>query len=205
MKTASSIVDELRIGVPMSDEQDAQIMYEQWLKHDQWAARENALPLVVGCEPGNWRAYVDAQNLQASEETLWHILANDLGIEPNDSISINTLVEWTRSQSITMHPSFLRIYEFVRKVLLASSPPQPKAEDFGEPADNHSAHEREIVVGAALSLLSKMPAECRDENGFADGAAIVALINKTAARWFPTSAPAMSEQEMSDLIDKWLE
>ena len=61
------------------------------------------------------------------------------------------------------------------------------------------------AVGAALSLLSKMPAECRDENGFADGAAIVALINKTAARWFPTSAPAMSEQEMIDLIDKWLE
>ena len=204
MKTASTIVDELRIGVSMTDEQDAQIMYEQWLKEDHWTARDSALPLLIGQDPTNWRAYVEAHQLQANEETLWHILANDLGIEQNDSISIGTLVEWARAQSVLMHPSFLRIYEFVRKVLLASTPaPAPDA-NVSEVEDS-SPHEKEIVLGAALSLLSKMPADCRDENGFADGAAIVALINKTAARWFPSSAPAMSESEMISLIDKWLE
>ena len=62
-----------------------------------------------------------------------------------------------------------------------------------------------MVLGAALSVLSKMPHKCRDENGFVDGAAIVGLIKTTAARWFPASEPVMSEGEMVSLIDKWLQ
>ncbi|MEM7465317.1 MAG: hypothetical protein AAF387_00360 [Pseudomonadota bacterium] len=74
-----------------------------------------------------------------------------------------------------------------------------------QPQSDIAAGEREIVLGAALSLLAKMPEKCRDVNGFVDGQAIVALIEQTAARWFADRQPAMTNKEMAEFIDKWLE
>lgn len=202
LKTAADIVAALRVDVDMTDTQQAQIFYERALKDEHWPVRTEALPLIVGCDPSRWRDHLDTQGLHPQEETLWHILANDLGIEADARVNVATLVEWARGQSLGLHPSFLRIYEFVRKVLLASAH-EPVAE--AEETDRHLAHEREIVLGAALSLLAKMPEKCRDANGFVDGAAIVELIQATAARWFTQSAPQMDAAEMARFIDKWLE
>lgn len=202
MKTAADIVNELRVAIDMSDPQAAQILYEKWLKQDAWPARLVALPLVVGCDPDNWHHYLETNTLGAQEEILWHICANDLTILENDKIVISRVAEWARAQSIDLHPSFLRIFEFLRKVLVAV----PASDDSESPeVQAMVAGERETVLGAALSLLAKMPNKCRDDHGFVDGAAIVKLIEQTAARWFPHGEPNMSASEMARLIDKWLE
>ena len=206
MKTAADIVEGLRIGTDMHDTQQAQIMYEAALKDECWAVRAQALPLIVGCSPETWRDYLNEYEIFPQEEMLWHVIANDLSIEANAPIEIARIVEWARVQSVSLHPSFLRIYEFVRKVLLASSPaPESAATSTNDQVANAIAQEREIVLGAALSLVAKMPDKCRDEHGFADGNIIVDLMLKSAARWFPQGEPSMSAEEMARLIDKSLE
>ena len=94
----------------------------------------------------------------------------------------------------------------MRKVLLASVPSPEPAQD-GQPAEQATrlSREREVVLGAALNLVAKMPDKCRDTHGFVDGRAIVSLIQQTAARWFADDAPGMSSEEMAELIDKYLE
>ena len=204
MKTASDIVEELRSGINMTDTQQSQIMYETGLKVDQWLARAEALPLIVGCAPGDWQTYLKAEDKSPQEELLWHIIANDLGIEADNKLDISSVVEWARAQSISLHPSFLRIYEFVRKVLVVGAN-NSRSEEGAKAVEDPAAAEREIVLGAALSLLAKMPESCLDAHGFVDGAAIVDLMNQTAARWFPHIEPTMTRTEMAALIDKWLE
>ena len=216
MKTPADIVNQLRLGVDMSDLPPAQIIYEKWLKSDLWEARAIALPLIVGCDPEQWQAYLATHKLAATEELLWHILANDLSVEQVEGVSVSQVTEWSRVQTVNMHPSFLRIYEFLRKVLIASaaqdnSSSQRATNKIGADGENGNgagkarAEEREIILGAALSLLAKMPEKCRDANGFVDGDAIVGLIEQTAARWFPQSAPTLTRADMVTLIDKWLE
>ncbi len=215
MKKPSDIVDELRVGIDMSDQQTTQMIYEKWLKLEQWTAREIALPLIIGCDPEQWSNYVEQHQLTASEELLWHVVSNDLGKEPDDSLSIAAINEWARIQTVSLHPSFLRIYEFVRKVMMSSMPPNLAGDENNaeteasrsteQRTDIARAMEHEIVLGAALSLLSKMPDKCRDTNGFADGAKIAELIQQTAVKWFPASSPLLNKNEMAELIDKWLE
>lgn len=203
-KTAADIVRALRVGIDMEDRQDAQIMYEGALKDESWVLRAQAVPLIVGCAPAEWPQYLLAQDVVPQEEILWHAIANDLGAEESAQIEISRLVEWARVQSIPLHPSFLRIYEFVRKVLLATAPTSSPADD-GQQLQSNVAQEREIVLGAALSLVAKMPDKCRDEHGFVDGQTIVSLMQQASARWFPQGEPSMDAEEMARLIDKWLE
>ncbi|MEM7466905.1 MAG: hypothetical protein AAF387_08480, partial [Pseudomonadota bacterium] len=80
MKTANEIVAELRADIDMTDQQAAQIMYEQWLKEQAWVAREEGLPLIVGVDPNGWQTYLSKSTLHPQEELLWHILANDLSV-----------------------------------------------------------------------------------------------------------------------------
>ena len=91
MKTAADIVQELRIDLDVTDSQPAQIMYESWLKDDRWGARAAAIPLLVGCDPKVWQAYLGDHGLQAQEEMLWHSVANDLGLEANASAPVGEL------------------------------------------------------------------------------------------------------------------
>lgn len=215
MRKPSDIVEELRVGIDMVDQQATQLIYEKWLKFDAWTARGIAVPLIIGCDPEQWSSYIAQHELAANEELLWHILSNDLGKEADDEVSIAAVNEWARIQTVSLHPSFLRIYEFVRKVMMSSMPlkaadSQTKAEMAANDrvvrqADIELAREHEIVLGAALSLLSKMPDKCRDANGFADGGKIAELIEQTAVKWFPTSPPILNKSKMAALIDKWLE
>ena len=188
----------------MDDQQETQIMYEGALKDESWVLRAQAVPLIVGCAPSDWQQYLLEQDVVPQEEILWHALANDLGVAENAEIEIGRLVEWSRVQSIPLHPSFLRIYEFVRKVLLASAPTS-NAGDNDQQLRDIVTQEREIVLGAALSLVAKMPDKCRDEHGFVDGQTIVGLMQQASARWFPQGEPSMDAEEMARLIDKWLE
>lgn len=213
MKKPADIVEELRVAIDMAEQQLTQIVYEQWLKQEQWSARETALPLIIGCDPQQWQHYLNQHELTATEELCWHILSNDLGVEAGDQVSVGAITEWARVQSVTLHPSFLRIYGFVRKVMISSGMPESATtnpEDMyqlthEQQLENEQAQGREIVLGAALSLLAKVPEKCRDSNGFVDGAVITALIEQTAVKWFPAGSSALSASEMAGLIDKWLE
>lgn len=202
MSTIQSLIESLRIGVDVNSVNvEIQVLYEQWLKQENWAARSEALPLVVGVDPQLWRTYLETGDLEETEQALWADYQRDAGITgESDPVPVDRVVAYFRDQQVEMPASFSRLYDFVRQVTLSA---EPKVEDIAQTC-NHGA-ETEAVLGAALALVASMPDRCRDENGFVAGEQIATLILQSAARWFPLEPPVMTETEMAALINKWLD
>jgi hypothetical protein len=183
-----------------------QRLYERWLKRDDWKSRSEALPLVVGVEPDRWRAYLNEYGLIEAELALWRLFAAGNGIRSDDDpVAASIVYEWFRRSGVDLPRCFVRLYDFVRQVKLRSDAPEVIALDGARPGAREDQSENEIVLGAALSLVASMPDRCRDEHGLIDGVAIAKLIIETAARWFPTTTPAMNQAQIAALIDRWLE
>jgi hypothetical protein len=199
-------VEALRGGVACGAYDVAmQRLYERWLKRDDWRARHEAIPLAVGVPPERWQAYLQEHGLGDAEEELWRLFADGTGVRGEEEmVPVATVDAWFRGNGVDLPASFVRLYDFIRRAV-----PVPAAFDRSDDPVDGRAHElqdeKEIVLGAALSLLSRMPHRCRDEHGFVDGGALVQLILETAARWFPATGPTMTRHEMARLIDRWLE
>ena len=183
-----------------------QQLYERWLKCARWPARSVALPLLIGVDPDDWPAHLRRGSLASTEQRLWDAYCESNGRNRQDhDVEAGAVISWFRRSDCALPPSCARIYEFIERVNLGS---QTGPTDAAErEADDRYARlaEREVVLGAALSLVSKMPDRCRDEHGFIDGKATAALIQQFATRWFPTQAPMMSEADMAALLERWLE
>ena len=183
----------------------SQLLYERWLKHPAWKARSEALPLLVGVDPAEWHAYLDAGDLAAQERDVWASFRTMNRIRSDDElISVSSVHAWSVANNVGLSVSFTRLYDFIRQATFQSEASAFVLEG-GAARSFETAEEVEIVLGAALSLVSKMPERCRDENGFIDGTIVADLILGTAARWFPLSPPSMSPEQMARLIDRWLE
>ncbi len=202
MSTIQSLIESLRVGVDVNSVNvEIQVLYERWLKRENWAARSEALPLVVGVDPQLWQSYLETGDLETTEQALWAAYQADAGITgESDPVAVDRVVAYFRGQQVEMPASFSRLYDFVRQVTLSAV---PKVEDSA-PTANHG-EESEAVLGAALALVASMPDRCRDEHGFVAGEQIAKLILQSAARWFPLQPPAMTESEMAALINKWLD
>jgi len=206
MESFGTLIAALRVGVDaQSFDVDTQKCYEQWLKHDEWSARSQALPLIVGVAPPDWSRYLDDHGLQATEAAAWPQFQHDVAIaHDSSSVSVEHLVACVRRGGVELPASFSRLYDFVRQTTLYATPanvaPLPDAAEPGGLPD-----ETEIVLGAALSLVATMPDRCRDDHGFVEGEIVAKLILKAAARWFPLQPATMSEAAMAALINKWLE
>ena len=202
MSTIQHLIESLRAGVDLgSHNVEIQMLYEHWLKSDSWAARNEALPLVVGVDPELWRSYLEAGELAAAEQSLWDVYQREAGIAAeSDRVAVDQLVAFFRAQQVEMPASFSRLYDFIRQTTLTAVPdPAERAAVSTRP------EETEAVLGAALALVASMPDRCRDEHGFVAGERIAKLIMQSAVRWFPVQAPTMTETEMATLIDKWLD
>ncbi len=200
-------VEKLRVGVmPDSLDLSMQQLYERWLKLPEWKARLEALPLAVGIDPDRWQDYLNEYGLVSSEQDLWRRFAESNSINSeNEPIPVLAVYAWFQSKNIELPLSFVRLFDFIRQATVS---PEPRHHGSHETPPEISAaerDEREIILGAALSLVSKMPDRCKDEHGFIDGKIISNLILETNARWFASTAPTMTSVQMAELIDKWLE
>lgn len=197
-------IDTLRSGSQrLPDEAVMQLVYEKWLKLDTWKARSEALPLAVGVAPERWQDHIREYDLAKAEQELWATFAASNGIGGDDvPVSVTTVYDWFTANGVELPAGFSRLYGFIRQAVLVAGAAQASNDESTSAAP---PEEREIVLGAALSLVSRMPRQCRDEHGFVDGAAITELIFETAARWFPNSTPSMTRAQITELIDKWLE
>ena len=202
MSTIHSLIKSLRAGVDLrSVNVEIQVLYEQWLKQDNWAARNEALPLVVGVDPVLWLAYVETGEHAEAEQALWAAFQQKTGISgESEPVAVDSVVLFFRKQDVEMPASFSRLYEFIRQTTLSAEP------DAADVADARmQGEETETVLGAALALVASMPDRCRDEHGFVAGERVAKLILQSAVRWFPMQPPTMTESAMAALINKWLD
>jgi hypothetical protein len=189
-------------------------LYERWLREDAWRLRAEAVPLLVGANPADWGALMPQPTLAAAEQHVWDALVESIKSTQSPRvlnadadpaawrISPAALFQWASATGIVVPEAFDNLIRFIMQVVR-----QPVAEAMAPPPGIGLVHAgaREKVLGAALNLLAKCPERCLDEHGFVSGAIVVKLITAQSVRWFDTRTPPLSESEMADLIDKWLE
>ena len=192
-------LEHLREGLDIhATDADAQKLYEQWLSEDQWPLTTVALPLVVGCDPEAWSAHVESHALEDAVEAVLSSLAAESG-DAEMPISVTQLAGWARTHNLELPLAMSRLLEFIGSVLGQSQlPVTDQANAFA------AAEEREILLGAALALVTKFPQQCRDANGFFDGALIAQLILEKGALWFPGAPPSLSRDEIAQLLEHYL-
>ena len=207
MSLIARSVEHLRVGVDReSVDINLQRVYEHWLKRSEWKARSEAIPLVIGTDPEHWEAYVCEHGLVDQEQGLWHLFAEANGIGSNEElVPVPLVYDWFRTNAVELPVSLSRLYDFIRQVSFRAEPAEIVADGISESNSAVSENEVEIVLGAALSLVAKVPERCRDAHGFISGSVVSELIIDTAARWFPSGPPTITSTQMAELIDKWLQ
>ena len=194
-REASDLFVSLRAAAPVEDTLTRQKRYEKWLARDTWCVATEAVPLVAGFDPEQWPpAGVETTVVQRLEAAMVDELEN-AGTDTAAATPAE-IVAWTRRVGISLPDEFARLFEFIQGVL-------PRHEAPVE-ASLEQAAERELLLGAALTLVTRFPDECRDEHGFFDGGHIADLIIEKAALWFPLEPPRATRDEIAAMLERWL-
>lgn len=194
---AATLVATLRAGIdPHSTDLDVQQRYERMLKQDAWKLGSEALPLLVGVDPRTWQQHVAKAGASAEAAALHEQLAGEA--DADGCITPGALRDWARRAGIELPASLGSLLDYIARVV----PPPREAESI-QPTP--ASGDREIVLGAALALVTKFPDRCRDAHGFFDGARIADLMLEKAVLWFPDRPPALSRDEIARLIERSLE
>lgn len=190
---------QLRCAVDSDDlSPTQQALYEAWLSRDRWQLVEEAVPLIVGVGPDTWPQYVLQHELDQESAMFAAILAEDFGCQLDGAIDATDLRDWSRRTGIALPSACDRLLDYIASVLPATPVPAPAAEQQA------AAAEREVVLGAALALVTRFPAQCRDDNGFFDGQRIAGLMLEKAALWFPLEPPSMDRDAIAALLEGYL-
>jgi len=177
-----------------------QVLYEDWLGREAWHLAHEGLPLLVGVDPAVWPSYVARHALGGTADALLAQLAGDLDCAVDAGVAPARLGAWAREHDCRLPAPFAQVLEFIVRVL----------PDRGGrlPADGAEAHaaaaERELLLGAALMLVTRFPQQCRDEHGFFDGTLIADQILAKAALWFPLEPPALGRDGIAALLEQYL-
>jgi hypothetical protein len=195
-----ALIARLRSGVNIAAADAAQqLLYEHWVAQEQWPLSPIALALLVGVAPDLWAAHVATLGLTAEAEQLHARLVADLAREGEQHINGLRLRAWAQSQGVALPAAAEHLLDFVARTLprLATELPATGAPGSG-------SRDREMVLGAALALVTRFTEDCLDEQRMFDGARIARLMLTQAALWFPDGMPRMDEQAIAQLVEHYI-
>lgn len=195
-----------RMPADRRSEQNQQLLYETWLKHDGWQLRSEGLPLLFAVDPDDWTDWLQDSEFATASDELYQQLGDRIRSDGNDRVTPLALYQLVRAAGHAVPAAYERLIQFIVSTVKS---PHPVAEPTGGvlagvPATAASGA-REQVVGAAFSILSKWPDRCRDERGLVDAERIVALIESQPVLWFDAPQAPLAHTEMVDLLNRWLE
>ena len=202
-RVPAALLGELRAGVDRDATDPAtQRLFEAWAARDHWRARSEALPLLVGVAPTAWAEHLAGRGLAGAERALWSALAQALSLDPDadQALEPRRLRAWAQEAGLRLPAALARLLDFITSVLPRAAAGETVAAD-----EVLRAQERETILGAALMLVTRQPAECVDDEGRYDSARIARLIRARALLWFPLAPPSLSEAEMAALVARWVE
>ena len=179
----------------------AQLRAEVWAKRSVWAARSEALPLLVGADPEDWAAKLELPGNARHEAALWQALAANLalGSDADPALPPARLRSAADALGLDMPSALGRVLDFITAVLA------PSLDGQGDPEPMlQAAEDRITVLGAALSLLARTPDKCIDEAGYYDAGRVARAIFQQAVFWFPLGPPSLDEAAAATLIARWL-
>ena len=197
-------LDALRAGLNVDStavDHETQRRVEGWAKRSEWAARSEALPLLVGADPNDWARALELPSNARHEAALWRALSATLGLgaDSNALISPTRLRSAAEANGLDLPLALVRVLDFITAVL------SPAGEDPPDPAPLlQAAEDRLTVLGAALALLARTPDRCLNEAGYYDAARLARAIFQQAVYWFPLGPPSLDEAAAATLIARWL-
>lgn len=179
---------------------DTQARYEAWARRDGWRVRDEAAALVAGVDPAHWREFVQGSERAAWAEALTLALVHGLDVPVDGLVSPMRVRSWAQAHGIRLPLALSRLLDFMASVLA------PAADDASASVQDDvlRAQEREILLGAALMLVTKEQAACLDDEGCYSASRIARLILSRALLWFPLAPPTLDEAAIARLLERWI-
>ena len=188
-----------------------QKLYEQWSCKDSWLLYKEGIPLLFGIQPGDknidddlsekieslWEHAQDCVNKKLLSVINQEKPAYEWQVRPLD------LYSWGTVSRITMPDEFSLLMSFVAQTI------KPAHIQSEHPVEQNSQDvlyqkHREIVLGAATSLLVNAPELCKNKKGKIVNNLIAKNILENEDQWFGDDMPMLTEAAMSDLIEEYL-
>lgn len=194
------------------DQLSLQKLYEHWSCKEKWMLYEEGIPLLFSIDPNNKQSL----ELEISEkiENLWKhaqdcvqkkllpILnheapAYDWEVKPID------LYSWGTISRIDMPEEFSLLMTFVSQTMMPAISNKDHSQNENSEDVIYQKH-REIVLGAATSLLINAPNIFKNKNGNIVVSNITKNIIENESQWFGEDKPLLNQSTMSDLINEYL-
>lgn len=186
--------------------------YEQWCCKEKWLLHREGIPLLLGFNP-NERQALDKESLD-KVDTLWtHAkecvqkkLLPVINIEfPEEEWEVSPLElhSWGTVSRIAMPDEFNMLMAFVAQTIKPEVSSQNNSQDESAEGMLYQKH-REIVLGAAMSLLVNAVGLFKNKKGKIVSNKIAKNIMENEDQWFGEDRPLLSEATMTDLIDEYI-
>ena len=196
----AALVARLRAGLNVALADAAQqALYEHWIGQERWPLAPVALALLVGVAPVQWRAHLDTHNLVADADQLKTLLQNELTLDADLMTSGLAVRAFAQRHGVTLPAAAEPLFDFVARTLLRLAAEIPVV---AAPAARSS--DKEVVLGAALALVTRFTEDCLDDERMFDSARIARLMLAQAALWFPDGAPRMDERAIAELVEHYV-
>ena len=212
-------VDEQSVEISMEEREEKifeketlnlQKLYEQWSCKESWLLYDEGIPLLFGLEPGNnniddelsdkieslWEHAQDCVNKKLLSVINQEKPANEWQVRPLD------LYSWGTVSRITMPEEFSLLMAFVAQTIKPAHAQSEQVVNENSQDALYQKH-REIVLGAAISLLINAPDLCKNKKGKIVSNLIAKNILENEDQWFGDDRPMLAETAMTDLIDEY--
>ncbi len=186
-----------------------QKLYEKWICKDKWLLQKEGIPLLFGINP-DAKEFVD--DVSAKTEELWghaqecvhkkllSVVNVDNSADKWEVIPID-LYRWAMVSRISVPDEFSALIAFV----IQAVKPEENCQVQTVVEQNAALQKhKEIVMGAATSLLVNASAQCQNDKGNIAATNITRLIIENKQEWFGQDEPLLAESDMTDLINNYI-
>tara|TARA_B100000029_G_C17446271_1_gene913369 strand:+ start:290 stop:988 length:699 start_codon:yes stop_codon:yes gene_type:complete len=188
-----------------------QKLYEKWCKKEKWLLYNEGILLLLSIDP--------SEKHTLNEELIIRI--NDLKNHANECVKKNLLsvidinkpenswevkpidlYRWAKISRIPIPDEFNSLMIFITQTIKVSNRDN-NLKDHENSQDKLNQSEKEIILGAATSLLINSPEICRDNNGNIDCKVIASKIIKNKKYWFGECKSNIPEHRIVNILEKY--
>ena len=187
-----------------------QKLYEKWVCKEKWLLHKEGIPLLFGIDPEHYDIEEDVSNKmlelwkhaqECVSKKLLSIINIDDSAQQWEVLAID-LYRWAMISRITVPTEFSALIAFViQTVKPEQNEPILAIAEFDSLLQKH----KEIVLGAATSLLVNAPEKINTGKVKHIAMNISRLIVENKQQWFGENEPSLNESAMIDLINDYIE
>jgi hypothetical protein len=186
-----------------------QKLYEKWICKDKWLLHKEGIPLLFGLNPDTNKPDNDIliktdelweHAQECVQKKLLSVVNIDNSVDEWEVFPVD-LYRWAMVSRISVPDEFSALIAFVIQTV---KPEQNSHAQMVVEQDAVLQKHREIVLGAATSLLVNASGQCKNDKGKVAAINISRLIIENKQEWFGQDEPLLAESEMTDLINNYI-